>query len=121
MKPRFGAVATSISLALYTASPCMAAASEESTALQDWTLFGRNADQQHFSPLREINDKTVSRLGLAWYADIPTPDGLVGEPLIADGVVYQSGTLGMVFANDVHTGELIWKYDPHIQFRSRNG
>ena len=118
MKLRFGAIATSISLAIYAANPCMAAKSAESAASQDWTLFGRDANQRHFSPLREINDKTVSRLGLAWYADIPTADGLVGEPMIADGIVYQSGTLGMVFANDLRTGKLIWTYDPHIQFRS---
>ena len=43
-------------------------------------------------------------------------DGLVGVPLVADGVVYQSGPIGLVFANDLKTGKLLWTFDAGIQF-----
>jgi PQQ-dependent dehydrogenase (methanol/ethanol family) len=79
-----------------------------------WTVLGNGDNQQYFSPLAGINDRNVAALGLAWYADIPSQDGLVGNPLVADGVVYQSGAFSRVYANDVRTGELLWRFDPQI-------
>src|ERR1700679_1548415 len=75
----------------------------------NWPLLCNNAEMQHYSPLAEINDKTVAKLGLAWSADIPSLDGLVGNPLVAGGAVYQSGPQGRVYANDLRTGRLIWQ------------
>ena len=77
----------------------------------EWRLIGLNAEQQHFSPLKQINDKNVGKLGLAWVAEMPSKDGLVGVPLVADGVVYQSGPMGRAYANDVRTGRLLWSFD----------
>ena len=34
-----------------------------------WMSYGRTWDEQRFSPLQQINDQNVGRLGLAWYAD----------------------------------------------------
>ncbi len=84
-------------------------------ASADWPLLGRNADMQHNSPLAQINDGTVGRLGLEWMADMPTPDGLVGNPLVVDGVVYQGGPMARVYANDLKTGKLLWSFDPKIK------
>jgi hypothetical protein len=36
----------------------------------DWLLNVHDAGQQHFSPVAEMNDKTVAAHGLAWYAEI---------------------------------------------------
>jgi quinohemoprotein ethanol dehydrogenase len=82
----------------------------------NWPLLGNNAEMQHYSPLAEINDKTVAKLGLAWSADIPSLDGLVGNPLVAGGAVYQSGPQGRVYANDLRTGRLIWQFDAKTDF-----
>jgi quinohemoprotein ethanol dehydrogenase len=82
----------------------------------DWPLVGRTPDNHHFSPLRQINDGNVQKLGLAWYADMPTRAGLVGTPLVVDGVIYQSAQLSMVYANDLRTGRLLWSFDPKVQF-----
>jgi mono/diheme cytochrome c family protein len=82
----------------------------------DWPLLGNNAEMQHYSPLAEINDKTVAKLGLAWSADIPSLDGLVGNPLVAGGAVYQSGPQGRVYANDLRTGRLMWRFDAKTDF-----
>ena len=70
----------------------------------EWRLIGNNGYEQHFSPLTKISDANAGQLKLKWYADMPVRDGLVGVPLVADGVVYQSGPLGLVFANDLRTG-----------------
>jgi len=82
----------------------------------DWTLKGGNEYEQHFSRLKQINSKTVASLKLAWYADMPTLDGLTGIPLVKDGVVYQSGALGKAWAHDVRTGKLLWTFEPQIKF-----
>lgn len=84
----------------------------------EWSLLGRTADMQHNSPLDQINAKTVSKLGLAWFADIPSLDGLVGNPLVVDGVVYQSGPLGRIYANDLRTGKLLWRFAADISFEN---
>lgn len=38
------------------------------------------------------------------------PYGLVGNLLIQDGVVFQGGPKGQVFANDLRTGKLLWHF-----------
>jgi quinohemoprotein ethanol dehydrogenase len=77
----------------------------------EWRLIGGGDLEQHFSPLQQINETTVKQLRLQWFADMPTPDGLTGVPLVAGGVVYQSGALGKVWANDMRNGHLLWAYD----------
>ena len=85
----------------------------------DWELLGNSTDMQHHSSLDKVNSTTVSRLGLAWSADIPSQDGLVGNPLIKDGIVFQSGARGRIFANDVRTGRQLWVYEAKYEFNDR--
>jgi quinohemoprotein ethanol dehydrogenase len=82
----------------------------------DWPLDGRDEGNTHFSPLEQINANNVGELGIAWVVDIPTPDGMVGTPLIADGVIYQTGSMSRIFANDLKTGKLLWEFGPEIVF-----
>jgi PQQ-dependent dehydrogenase (methanol/ethanol family) len=93
-------------------APLLAAATDEANT--DWSLLGRTADMQHESPLKQINAATVKNLGLTWYADMPSPDGLVGNPMVVDGVVYQSGPSGRAYANDLRTGKLLWQYTAKV-------
>jgi len=81
----------------------------------DWELIGNSAEIHQHSDLSQINRQNVSRLGLAWSADIPSVDGLVGNPLIKDGVIFQSGARGRMYANDLRTGAAIWKFEPPYQ------
>jgi PQQ-dependent dehydrogenase (methanol/ethanol family) len=80
----------------------------------NWSLLGGNFEQWQHSPLTQVNDRTVTRLGLAWSADIGSGDGLVGNPLIVDGEVYQSGPPGRIYANDVVTGKSLWTFTPEV-------
>lgn len=80
----------------------------------EWRQHGLNEAETRFSPLADINDKTVENLGLAWYFDYPTNRGLEATPLVIDGVIYTTGSWSMVFANDAVTGELLWFYDPQV-------
>lgn len=78
----------------------------------NWELLGNSPDMQHHSGLSQINTETVSDLGLAWAIDLPTRDGLVGNPLIRNGRIFQGGSQSQVFANDLQTGKLLWTYEP---------
>ena len=78
----------------------------------DWPLLGNSSEMQHHSDLEQINTETVSGLGLLWSVDLPAADGLVGNPLIQNGRIFQSGALSRVFANDLRTGKLLWTHEP---------
>lgn len=79
----------------------------------DWTSYGGNDNEQHFSPLDQITDANVGKLGLAWYYDIDTFDSYT-QPLAVDGVVYFAVGHSVVHAIDARTGKLLWQYDPDV-------
>jgi PQQ-dependent dehydrogenase (methanol/ethanol family) len=85
----------------------------------DWAMLGRTANQHHYSPLDQINAHNVNSLGLAWHIDLPTQDGLLANPLVADGLVYQIGGYSKVWAIDVRTGKLRWSFDPGVKVASQ--
>src|SRR5215469_10533867 len=51
----------------------------------NWMTHGRTYSEQHFSPLKQINDGNVSGLGLAWYFDLDTHRGQEATPIVVDG------------------------------------
>lgn len=83
----------------------------------DWPAFGRTYGEQHFSPLDEINAKTVGNLKLAWYADLPLGNS-VSAPLAVDGVLYTSTGYSVVRAFDAASGKQLWEFDPHVAERA---
>ena len=80
----------------------------------NWLAHGRTYDEQRFSPLDEITDETISRLGLAWYQDTGSKRGLEATPIVVDGVMFTTGSWSTVHAYDAKTGENIWNYDPQV-------
>ncbi len=80
----------------------------------NWILHGRTYEEQRFSPLRQINESTVTRLGLLWSRELGTPRGLEATPLVVDGVIYTTGSWSVVYAIDARTGEVRWSYDPQV-------
>ncbi len=79
-----------------------------------WLAAGRDYREQRFSPLDQINDTNVSKLGLAWYADVDTERGQESTPVVVDGVMYLTTAWSMVKAYDIRTGSQLWAYDPKI-------
>ncbi|MBO9517639.1 MAG: PQQ-dependent dehydrogenase, methanol/ethanol family [Porphyrobacter sp.] len=80
----------------------------------EWLSYGRDYAEQRFSPLTQISDANVSKLGLAWYADMETARGQEATPLMHDGTLYVSTAWSMVKAFDAKTGALKWSYDPKV-------
>ena len=79
-----------------------------------WMSYGRTYSEQHFSPLKQINDHNVSQLKLAWYYDLDTNRGQEAIPLVIDGVMYFTTAWSKVLALNAATGKLLWSYDPHV-------
>lgn len=90
--------------------------SDAGSGNSDWELLGNSSDMQHRSSLNQIDSRSIDRLGIAWVSDMPSQDGMVGNPLVKNGVVFQSGALGLVVANDLKTGKILWSSQPEIAF-----
>ncbi len=80
----------------------------------NWITYGRTYSEQRFSPLRQIDEQSVGRLGLAWSLDLSTLRGLEATSLVRDGVLYTTGAWSFVYAVDARTGRLLWTYDPEV-------
>ncbi|MGE0386581.1 MAG: PQQ-dependent dehydrogenase, methanol/ethanol family [Gammaproteobacteria bacterium] len=80
---------------------------------RNWPAFGRTQDESHYSPLTQIDDGNVSRLGLAWTLDLDVPFAN-SVPLAVDGVLYVAAGQSVVHAIDARTGRLLWRYDPKV-------
>lgn len=80
----------------------------------NWLTYGRTYDEQRFSPLRQVNDSTITTLGLVWSHDLPTTRALEATPLVIDGTLYTTGSWSVVYAYDAATGKALWTYDPKV-------
>src|SRR5690606_26967950 len=101
------------------AAPSAAAVDAERLAAAEaepgqWMSHGRTYSEQRYSPLAAITKENVTRLGLAWYADLDTSRGQEATPLMVDGVIYVSTAWSKVKAYDAATGQLLWDYDPEV-------
>ncbi len=80
----------------------------------NWLMYGRTYDDHRFSPLKQINEESIGKLGLAWSRELGTTRGLEATPLVEDGVIYTTGSWSVVYAIDAKTGEIRWTYDPKV-------
>jgi len=80
----------------------------------DWHSHGRDAFEQRFSPLQQINTATVKNLGLAFALPTESTRGLEATPLYESGVLYFSLDWSRVWAVDVRSQKVLWKYDPKV-------
>lgn len=81
----------------------------------EWLTHGRDYAEQRFSPLSQIDAGNVSRLGLAWYAELPTRRGIETTPLMSDGRLFVTASWGHVLAYDARTGRELWHFDPQVR------
>jgi len=96
-----------------------AALKDAGKAGEDWISYNVNWSEQRYSPLTQISASTVSRLGLAWYSDIPAAAGnpqnrQEATPLVSNGVLYSITPWSIVYAVDARTGKELWHQDPDV-------
>ena len=69
----------------------------------------------------------MSRLGLAWYYDLPSIPGgndggrQEGTPLVHNGILYSITPWSIVYAVDAHTGKEVWHSDPEVNRQITQG
>src|SRR4051812_39395069 len=108
MKKREGVVL----LALAVLGSC--ARSKTADDSGNWLMYGLTSDDHRFSPLKQIDEQTVGKLGLAWSRELGTTRGLEATPLVKDGVIYTTLSWSVVEALDAKTGKVLWTYDPKV-------
>jgi glucose dehydrogenase len=81
----------------------------------DWLTYHGSYKSYHYSALDQINAGNVKNLQVAW-THLPgrSTRGLQSTPLVADGVLYYSGSYSRVFALDGATGKVLWSYFPEL-------
>src|SRR5437763_16208714 len=87
----------------------------EAAGQNDWLTYHGSYKSYHYSPLAQINTGNVANLSVAWI-HIPgrSTRGLQSMPLVADGVLYYTGSYSRGFALNGSTGEVIWSYFPEL-------
>ena len=125
---------TGLSLVCAIVSGLLTAAgafAQNDPAQQEWRFYGSDAASSKYVPLSQINADNVNNLEVAWVWD--TPDNAIfaqddrasaGEykatPIMIDGVLYVSTSLGQVAAIDAATGEQRWVFDTGSWQRGRH-
>ncbi len=88
--------------------------SNDSHPHHDWAVYGGTAENNHFSPLAQIDRSNVQSLEVAWTYDTEESGGLQTSPIEVDGVLYGITPTQKVFALNAATGKPIWKFDSGI-------
>ena len=62
----------------------------------DWFTYGRNYKEDRHSPLNQIDKSNIDSLGLVWSIDLGTKRGLEATPIVANGLMYFTGSWSKV-------------------------
>ncbi len=115
---RRAAVALSFAAAAITAGAQTAvddAALAGPRADGQWLTYGGDYAETRFSTLDGINAGNVDRLALAFSVEVGSEDArLEATPLVVDGMLYGTTTWNVIFAIDLRTQSLKWRWDPGI-------
>ena len=111
-----------IVLGLSITTAAQAAETDTNSESVQWPHYANDLGSSKYSPLEQINASNVDQLEIAWMWD--TPDNLIFEndtratageykstPIMVDGVLYVSTSLGLVAAVNAQTGEQLWQFD----------
>ena len=82
----------------------------DATTPGDILTYGMGYSNQRYSPLKQINTKTVAKLAPAWSYSLNNPQGQESQPIIHEGVMYVT-THSATMAINPLTGKQIWKQD----------
>jgi quinoprotein glucose dehydrogenase len=96
---------------VFVAAALNAQTSHES---RDWPVYGGAAENQHYSPLTQINKSNVKQLQVEWSYDTEETGGLQTSPIVVNGILYGISPAQKIFALDAATGKLKWKFDSGV-------
>jgi len=80
---------------------------------KNWAMQAGDMFNQRYSKLNQINASNVGKLQAAWTFSTGVLRGHEGSPLVIDGTMYlHSPFPNKVFAIDLDTQKILWKYEP---------
>ena len=108
---------TALGLAASLAIPGLALANadvEKNIAnSKNWAMQAGDMYNQRYSKLNQINKGNVGKMQVAWTFSTGVLRGHEGSPLVIDGKMYlHSPFPNKVFAIDLDTQKILWKYEP---------
>jgi quinohemoprotein ethanol dehydrogenase len=80
----------------------------------DWVSYGRDYAETHHSPLKQIDQSNISRLGVSWSVEVGSEGKLETTPIVFNGVLYGTSTWSQVYAIDIRSGKVKWQWDPAL-------
>ncbi len=79
----------------------------------NWAMQAGDMFNQRYSKLDQINKNNVGKLQVAWTFSTGVLRGHEGSPLVIDGMMYLVSPFpNKVFAIDLDTKKIVWKYEP---------
>ncbi len=81
----------------------------------DWPAYGGGSEEDHYSPLKQINRDNVNQLKQAWVYDTGEKGNIETNPVIVGRTLYASTPSEKVIALDPATGKLKWAFDSGIR------
>jgi lanthanide-dependent methanol dehydrogenase len=80
---------------------------------KNWATQAGDMFNQRYSKLNQINKSNVGKMQVAWTFSTGVLRGHEGSPLVIDGMMYlHSPFPNKVFAIDLDTQKIVWKYEP---------
>ena len=91
----------------------------------EWRYYAGDAASTKYSPLGQVTRANVGSLEIAWRWSSPDneivkanpsarPGGFQDTPIMVNGVLYTTSSLGVYSAIDPATGRTLWQYDPEV-------
>jgi alcohol dehydrogenase (cytochrome c) len=81
---------------------------------QDWLQYRRTYDGQGHSPLKQVNVQNVKNLVPVWTFSTGTNGGHQAAVIENSGIMYVTAAYNKLYALDVKSGKLLWKYERDI-------
>jgi quinoprotein glucose dehydrogenase len=116
---RVSLLATCLVLGLGLAGATIHLRGQQRPPNREWTTYGADLANTHYSPLDQITKDNFGKLQVAWRfkADAmgPRPEyNWESTPLMANGTIYvTAGSRRAVVALDAETGEMLWMHQEH--------
>jgi quinohemoprotein ethanol dehydrogenase len=112
------AAGVGIALASISAQAPQTSKVDDATLLKpadgDWATYGRDYAETHHSPLKQIDQSNVSRLGIAQSFEVGSEGKIETTPLMFNGVLYGTSTWSQVYAIDLRANKIKWQWDPGL-------
>ncbi len=104
------------------AAPATTARAASATPDQAWPYFGGDRNNTRFSPLTQVNQANVSKLGVAWESGLGQYQVLDESfPQVVGNTMLVTTNTDEIIAFNAATGKQLWKYASPVDFSLSTG